>query len=133
MGKDNDNIIIFPTNNPELSIDGIAITQEETKEKIKQIKLAFFSSAADEILENVIRSIGSLGITDKSKEIETRDIIMLKESIISVMCRITDVSHPLHKISEDEIMIDLNMHEELDDMFFDYKFKSEIEEELNKK
>lgn len=133
MEKNMDNVIVFPTNNPELSIDGIALNKQETKEKIKQIKLSFFSSAADEILEHVIRSIGSLGITTTSKEINTRDIIMLKESIISVMCRLNDVSHPLHKISEDEIMIDTSHEDELDELFFDYKFKSELEEEISKK
>lgn len=130
-----DNIFVFPKTNPRFELDNIEIDHEDIAKKIKLIKMTYFSDIADSILDNVIRSISLLNLNNspESGNLTSTDIILLKEAIISTMCKLSGVDHPLHKIAMDNIIIN-STEDDADDVYFKYTFKENDEEEkLEKK
>lgn len=132
-----DNVVKFPKENRRLDVSNIALEAEEMIKKIHLMKKGYFASMADNILDDVMRSIGCMDLEETKQEtfsLEDSDLIMIKESIIAAMCRIVGMEHPLHQIAKTEL---LSMREEIDDEYgaviLGYKFKSEASaEELEK-
>lgn len=127
------NVVKFPKENRRLDVSNIALEPEDVMKKIHLMKKGYFADVADHILDDVLRSIGCLDLEETKFEtfpIQDDDLIMIKESIISAMCRIVGIDHPLHQIAKNEL---LNLREEIDDEYgaviLGYKFKSEASSE----
>lgn len=124
-----DNIIKFPIMNPEMNTYA---PEDHSKklETIRNIRLTYFSDISEEIVMNALKSISISfdHIDDNLNNAESKDVILLKEAIISIMCRLSGTDHPLHDIIEDELVM-FESYDEYDDIILNYKFKSEMKNE----
>jgi hypothetical protein len=122
-------IIKFPKENKRFDLSNISMDPEEIAEEIRLIKMAYFSTISDEIVDDVLRSLSMLNLEDTPNEtysVEAKDLILLKESIISMLCKIIGLKHPLHELSEDNIIISETFDGE-DTLFHNYRFKTDPE------
>ena len=117
-------VISCPKNNPRATAD--KFTADDLAEKKKNIKMNFFRDTTDDIVENIIRDIAALELStilgSDLAEINAKDIIILRESILSIMCRLTKMDHPLHDIVDDLIIAEETV-DEYGESMYDYKFK----------
>lgn len=125
--KKTSNVIKFPVENRRADMSNIPTEPEEIIDKIELIKRSYFSDVSDRILDDVLRSIDVLGL-EYSKfdtfDMTSNDHILIKESIISAMCRIVGIDHPLHAIGDTEIVQHIDV--EFDDStVHSYRFRSE--------
>lgn len=122
-------VISFPKTNPRVTEKDI-ITTEEILEKKKTLRMNFFKDAADDIVENTVRDIASLELSTLTgrdlSQLQAKDIIMLREALVSIMCRLTDIDHPLHKITENLIISEETV-DEYGDAMYGYSFKESDE------
>ena len=122
-----DNVIKFPDINRRFDVSNIEIEPESVAKKIEEMKLMYFSNVAEAISEDVMRSISILNLDETKFEtfdVEPEDMIMLKETIMSIMCRIVGIGHPIQEIAHDELTImnlELDGYEDLE--ISSYKFK----------
>lgn len=112
-----DNIIRFPKENKRYNLSNIPVDEEEIAKNIKLMKMSYFSEVSEEIMDDIMRSLSSLRI-EETAPLQHNDIILIKESIISALCRAVEIEHPLHKIGSDNIIIS-----KIEDEFCTYKFK----------
>lgn len=127
------NVIQFPVKNIRYSMDGIPTDEEETLEAVKNLKLSYFNKIAEDIVAYTSFIINNNLYHDVDledfKEPTIRDIILLHESIVSVLCRINSIDHPLHEIGDREIGYEGDTEDEFDindsSLYF---FKHEREE-----
>lgn len=132
MSDKEDNVIRFPKENRRLDVSNISMDIEEIAEEIRLIKLAYFNEIADELVDNALRSMSMLNLEDTPNEtfpIETKDIILLKETFISMMARIVGLEHPLHNLSEDNIVL-TDLIDGEDTYYHSYHFKTKEEKDL---
>ncbi len=125
-------LIKFPLRNSRTEL---GFAQSALEKDIESIKLGKFSMVADEITDDVIRSIQILRLEETvevSNEIETKDYIMLKEAIVAIMCKIVKIEHPLHDIEEQELIVSETIEDvnDFDIPSIRYRFKSEPEDKL---
>lgn len=126
--KDDDNVVQFPIVNKRFDVSNIALDPEEVADKIKLMKLTYFATMSDEIVEDALRALAQLRLNETpvdTNPIESGDLILLKEAFVSTMCRIVGIEHPLHQIIEDNIVISLEDVDDYDETFYNYRFKSE--------
>ena len=121
---DDDNIIQFPLENKRFNMFSIPIDDEEIAENIKKMKLAYFAEISDHIMDDIIRSFSVLNLQEINP-LDSKDIILIKESMVSALCRVMGLDHPLHNIGNDNIIV-TNMEDE----FCTYKFKDDTEETI---
>jgi len=128
-----DNVVKFPKENRRMDVSNIALEPEDVMKKIHLMKKGYFADVADHILDDVLRSIGCMDLEETKHEtfpLSDSDLIMIKESIISAMCRIVGIVHPLHEIERTEL---ISLREEIDDEYgaviLGYKFRSEASSE----
>ena len=122
------NVIKFPIENKRADLSNIAIEPEEVFEKIRLMKKSYFSEVAETILDDVLRAVGCLDLEESkfpTHEPEHEDLIMIKESVISLMCRIVGIEHPLHEISKNEIIDTTITDDDGMNLYLGYKFKSD--------
>lgn len=132
MNEESSNIVTFPISNKRFDLENIELDQDDIAEKIKLIKMTYFSDIADSILDNVIRSISLLNLSSSSENnLTSTDIILLKETIISTMCKLSGLEHPLHKIAIDNIIIN-GTESDSEDIYFKYTFKESNEKSEKK-
>ena len=56
----------------------------------------------------------------ETHQIESKDIILIKESISAALCRIVGIEHPLHNLGEDNIILTQD-----DEEICSYRFKDD--------
>lgn len=124
------NIINFPVENKRFDLTNIDVMPDEIAEKIRLIKMTYFSDIADAILDNVIKSISILNLNDDPDAgmATSTDVIILKEAIIALMCRLVEMDHPLHQIGIDNIVISAYENEN-ENTYFKYEFKKQEKKE----
>lgn len=122
-------VISFPKNNPRITEQDI-LTREEMVEKKRNLKLNFFRDAADDVVENIVRDIAALDLATitggELNDLNAKDIIMLREALLGIMCRLTGMDHPLHRISND-IIVAKEVVDEYGDAMYDYTLKETSE------
>lgn len=101
------NVIQFPIKNIRYSMEGIPTDESETLEAVKSLKIAYFNKIAEDIVAYtsfvIDNNLYHNSDTDDFKEPTIRDIILVHEAIVAVLCRINSIDHPLHEIGEREI------------------------------
>jgi hypothetical protein len=103
-----DNIIAFPVKNKRFDLANIPVDPETIAEQIMMMKLAYFAEVSEQMLDDVLRSMSMLNLEDGRSEtnpITQKDIILIKESIASGLCRIVGIEHPLHDIVEENLSL----------------------------
>ena len=126
---DDTNIILFPVTNRRHDVTRIAVDPEEVAARIRSMKMAFFAEVADQVVDDTLRSISVLNLEETKAEtfpLESRDVILIKEAVISALCRIVGIEHPLHEIGDDNIVIS-DILQDAEASLFKYRFKSEPE------
>ena len=114
------NVITFPKDNKRLDISNTPVTAEDVAIEITKIKMDFYHEVADELLDGMIRKIGSLNLGDQEDVIiNDIDIIFLRECITSFISKLAGVEHPLANLPE-TMIVDLNVNEGT----IDYKLSS---------
>lgn len=127
-------VIKFPIKNPRVELGILEVEQRSLEDTIQAMKMAHFAALSDSIVEDVIRSISVLGLdesqTGAKSILDSKDVIMLKETIVATMCRIVGIEHPLHAIENQELILAEYIEdvEGYDVPYFRYRFKSEPEE-----
>lgn len=109
-----DNVIAFPKENKRLDVSNTPVSVEEVAKAIEKMKMDFYHDVADNLMEYIVQSIGSLNIDGGQEEEDMKlqeiDIIMMREVLTAFMCKISGVDHPLKNLSEamvkDLIIID---------------------------
>ena len=126
------NVIQFPVKNVWVQdVSDATSDLEGLPDKVKQARMAYFSAIGDEVADNIVRSLASLKLDERNGEtfpLDSRDIVMFKECVISALCRVIGMDHPLHKIEEENIVI-TQSEDDAYDGFFGYRFKSDLEAE----
>jgi hypothetical protein len=100
------NVLAFPTKNTNVPVvkKPKAVDQKKLLEKANNMKIEFYNEMADDIINSIVRRIAALDLAEMSnvesedERLNEMDIIILRESLVSIMCRLTAVDHPLHKI-----------------------------------
>lgn len=127
-------VLKFPGTNVRADMTAIPTSVEEVIKNVNKMKNAYFSTIAENIVDDVIRSLSVLKLEEGSvyKPLESKDIIILKESIISAMCRVTGLEHPLHEIADQELILSETIRdiEGFDVPYFSYRFKSEPDDAI---
>ena len=105
-----DNVIAFPRENKRLDVSNTPVSVDEVAKVIEKMKLDFYHDVADNIMEHIVQSIGSLNIDGGGDEIHMReiDIILMREVMTSLMCRLGSISHPLNGLA-DAVVKDLTI------------------------
>lgn len=120
LGVTMDNVIAFPKENKRLDVSNTPVSVDEVAKAIEKMKLDFYHDVADNLMDHVVQSIGSLNIDGGSDEIHLRemDIILVREVLTALMCRLGGVDHPLMGLA-DAVVKDLNVQEGM----IDYRVK----------
>lgn len=122
-------VISFPKSNPRMA-DTPSV--DELAEKKRNLKLNFFRDMSDEIVENVVRDIAALELSTiagtELAELNAKDIIILREALLSIMCRLTNMEHPLHDIIKDLIIAEEGV-DEYGEAMYGYTLRGFGEEE----
>jgi len=107
-----DNVITFPKENKRLDVSNTPVSVDEVARAIEKMKLDFYHDVADNLMDHIVQSIGSLNIDGGGDEIHLRemDIIFLREALTSLMCRLGGVDHPLKNLA-DAVVRDVNISE----------------------
>lgn len=123
------NIVQFPLVNRRHDVSNIALDPEEVADKIRLMKLSYFNSVTEELVDDVLRSLSTLRLEETPAEttpVTSLDIIMLKETIMAMLCRIVGISHPLHEMAQDNIILSELMDDnEYGIPYQKYHFKSD--------
>ena len=118
-----DNVIAFPKENKRLDVSNTPTSLDEVAMAIEKMKLDFYHDVADNLMDHVVQSIGSLNIdSSHNEEIHIReiDIILMREVITAFMCRLGNVEHPLKNLA-DEVVKDVTTDQESGSI--DYRLK----------
>lgn len=101
LGVSMDNVIAFPKENKRLDVSNTPVSVDEVARAIEKMKLDFYHDVSDNLVEHIIQSIGSLNI-DGEDEIRLReiDIILIREVLASLMCRLGGIPHPLNGLAD---------------------------------
>lgn len=96
------NIISFPKSNKRLDVTNTPVNAEEVAKVIDGMKIDFYHDVADNLMDYIVTSIGSLGIDANKDDIQLRDIdiIFMREVLTAFMCRLGGVEHPLKTLPE---------------------------------
>jgi hypothetical protein len=128
--EESNNVIAFPVENRRLDLSNIGVDEENVYETILKMKKAYFSEVADSIAEDALRSIGCMDLEESKSEtydLILQDQVMIKEAVVSAMCRIVGIPHPFHDIAER--YIDVPSGDEDDDSeytgYFTYRLLDE--------
>jgi len=115
-----DNVITFPKENKRLDVSNTPTSVDEVARAIEAMKLDFYHDVADNLMDHIIQSIGSLNLDGNSEEVHLRevDIILIREVLTAFMCKLGGVEHPLKNLA-DAVVQDLNVH----DGAIDYRLK----------
>jgi hypothetical protein len=115
-----DNVITFPKENKRLDISNTPTSVDEVARAIESMKLDFYHDVADNLMEHIIQSIGSLNLDGNNEEMRLRevDIILIREVLTAFMCKLGGVEHPLKNLA-DAVVQDLNVQEGV----IDYRLK----------
>ena len=107
-----DNVIAFPKENKRLDVSNTTVSVDEVAKAIEKMKLDFYHDVADNLMDHIVQSIGSLNIDGGGDEIHLRemDIIFLRETLTSLMCRLGNIDHPLKNLA-DAVVRDVNISE----------------------
>lgn len=101
-----DNVINFPKQNLRQSIN--LPTDDEMKQKMLKLRTEFFSEISDEIIDSVVRKIALMDlptVTGQEGSINEQDVIILREAITALMCRLSNIDHPLHDHFENIVKV----------------------------
>jgi hypothetical protein len=116
-----DNVIAFPKENKRLDVANTPLGVEEVAKAIEGMKMDFYHDVADNLMDHIIQSIGTLNLDGGStEEVKLReiDIILMREVITAFMCKIAGVDHPLKALAE-TVVTDLVVG----DGMIDYRLK----------
>ena len=116
-----DNVIAFPKENKRLDVANTPLGVEEVAKAIEGMKMDFYHDVADNLMDHIIQSIGTLNLAGGStEEVKLReiDIILMREVITAFMCKIAGVDHPLKALAE-TVVTDLVVG----DGMIDYRLK----------
>ncbi len=66
------------------------------------MKIEFYNEMADDMIDTIVRQVAALDLNDMIDDepgvLNEMDIIILRESIVSLMCRLTNLEHPLQPL-----------------------------------
>lgn len=116
-----DNVINFPKENKRLDVGNTPLGVEEVAKAIENMKMDFYHDVADNLMDHVIQSIGSLNLDGgNEEEVKLRevDIILIREVLTAFMCKLGGVDHPLKDLA-DVVVTDLAVG----DGMIDYRLK----------
>jgi hypothetical protein len=116
-----------------MDLSNISVEPSLVAEEIRLIKMSYFSTVAEQMLDDTLRSMSMLNLEDGKSEtfpIEQSDVILIKESIISGLCRIVGIEHPLHKYLADNLVMSEAGDDDLGMPITSYKFKDVEETEV---
>ena len=99
-----DNVITFPKENKRLDVSNTPTSVDEVARAIEAMKLDFYHDVADNLMDHIIQSIGSLNLDGNSEEVHLREVLT------AFMCKLGGVEHPLKNLA-DAVVQDLNVHE----------------------
>ena len=107
-----DNVIAFPKENKRLDVGNTPVSIDEVAKAIEAMKLDFYHDVADNLMDHIVQSIGSLNLDGNNEEIHLReiDIILIREVLTAFMCRLGGAEHPLKNLA-DAVVQDLNIHD----------------------
>lgn len=91
------NVISFPKQNLRHNIN--LPTDDEMNQKMLKLRTEFFSEISDEIIDSIVRKIALMdlpSVTGQEGTINEQDVIILREAIIAMMSRLSNIPHPLH-------------------------------------
>lgn len=91
------NVINFPKQNLRQSIT--VPSEDEMAQKMLKLRTEIFSEISDEIIDSIVRKIALMNLPDMTGQegsINEQDVIILREAITAMMCRLTNIAHPLH-------------------------------------
>ena len=116
-----DNVIAFPKENKRLDVANTPLGVEEVAKAIEGMKLDFYHDVADNLMDHIIQSIGSLNLDGGNPDLvklREVDIILMREVLTAFMCKIAGVDHPLNALAE-TVVTDLAVN----DGMIDYRLK----------
>lgn len=118
-------ILSFPKSHPKFDVSDIPIDPDELKKKLELIRLSFYADVADEILDQVACRIGMLNLKKKNEAALTdafpKDVMLLREVLIGMMCRFSDIHHPTHDVFEKIYSLTEDFDEESGEMVYNYE------------
>jgi hypothetical protein len=86
-------------------------TLEEIKKKVLENKLRFVFATSEEVSEELLFKINVMGF-DCESDIFEKDIILVKETVRSLMLKTMGIEHELQKAAQEIVKIDTD--EEID-------------------
>ena len=106
-----ENVIAFPKGNKRLDVSNTPTSIDEVARAIEKMKMDFYHDVADNLMDHVVQSIGSLNIeADENVSLKDVDIILVREVLTSLMCKIGKIDHPLNGLAE-VVVTDLNIQD----------------------
>lgn len=118
-------LLMFPVQNRRIDVPGVTALQDALADDVKMMKLAHFAAVSDQILDDALRSISVLKIEGVDvHDVDQKDLILIKESIVSTLCRMEGMEHPLHRLMEDNLIVN-DVSDDDDGITMAYKFREE--------
>ena len=117
-------VLNFPKTHPKFDMTDVPLNQEELQAKLELIRMAFYADVADELLDQIASKIGMLNLNKKNEDemIDTfpKDIMLLREVLIGMMCRFSNIDHPTHEVFEKIYDLTEDFDEETGEMMYNY-------------
>lgn len=125
MSEDTSNVILFP----KQTVRPLPkqISRSKLIEKASTMKIEFYNEMADDMIDTIVRQISALDLNDMIDEdtpgvLNEMDVIIIREAIVSLMCRLTNINHPLQPLLKDLMTVKEVLGED-GDVIFTYTLK----------
>lgn len=127
----NDSVIRFPKQHAKAEeVSDLPLNDEELAQKLKMIRLGYYAEVADELLDILSSKIGSLNLNVRNEEAVNenfpKDILLMREVLIGMMCRFSDTDYPTHQIFDMLFDLTEEYNEDLEEMVMSVKVKSQL-------
>jgi hypothetical protein len=117
-------ILSFPKTHPKFDMSDVPLDPVEMQKKLELIRMSFYADIADELLDQVACRIGVLNLNKKNEPALVaafpKDIMLLREVLIGMMCRFSDIKHPTHDMFEKMYDLTEDFDEESGEVMYNY-------------
>jgi len=95
------NVVMFPRKNP------LPISEDQYHGDVRDYKEGYLTLIADDASDFILNQLDSMGFDIIMNDNITRDALLVRESIISLLMRASDIEYPIQELTDEIFDFDL--------------------------